>query len=104
MKWLILAAAAPAANPTATPAAGGLGTILPFVLMIGVFYFLMIMPQKKQQKQRQAMLDGLKKGDKIITVGGIHGEITEFDNENIKLRISEKVEIKCTRASIANVK
>lgn len=103
MKWLILAAAAPAANPTATPAAGW-AQIVPFVLMIGVFYFFMIMPQKKQQKQRQAMLDGLKKGDKIITMGGIHGEITELDNENIKLRISEKVEIKCTRASIASVK
>ncbi len=103
MKWLILAAAAPAANPTATSAAGW-AQIVPFVLMIGVFYFFMIMPQKKQQKQRQAMLDGLKKGDKIITMGGIHGEITELDNENIKLRISEKVEIKCTRASIANVK
>jgi len=103
MNWFILAVAAPAANPVANPV-GGLGTILPFVLMIGVFYFMMIMPQKKQQKQREAMLNGMKKGDKVITVGGIHGEITELDEEDLKVRIADKVEIKCTRASVAKVK
>ncbi|MGE5606570.1 MAG: preprotein translocase subunit YajC [Bacteroidota bacterium] len=73
-------------------------------LIFVVFWFLMIMPQRKQQKQRNAMLSNLKKGDKVVTIGGIHGEIVEFDDEDLKLRVADKVEIKFTRSAIARVK
>ncbi|MGE5581575.1 MAG: preprotein translocase subunit YajC [Bacillota bacterium] len=90
-----------------TPAAGTTSfwiQLLPFIVIFGVFWLLIIMPQRKQQKQRQAMLDSLKKGDKVITAGGLHGEIVEFDDEDIKLRVADKVELKFTRSSIARVK
>ncbi|HEX2954633.1 MAG TPA: preprotein translocase subunit YajC [Bacillota bacterium] len=91
--------AAPAQN-----AAQGLGTFLPIILMFGILWIFMIMPQRKQQKARQAMLAGLKKGDKVITAGGIHGEITELDEEEAKVRIADKVEIRVNRAAISKVK
>ena len=96
----ILAAAAPA-NPAA---AGGAMSWILMIGMVVVFYVILILPQRKQQKQRNQMLNNLKKGDKVITVGGVHGEIIEFDDEDVKLRVAEKVELKFTRSSIAKVK
>lgn len=84
--------------------ANSLMQFLPFILMFGVLWLFMIMPQRKQQKARAAMLAAIKKGDKIVTVGGIHGEITELDEDDAKIRIADKVEIKITRSSIARVK
>ena len=101
MIQLFLAAQAPAANPGA---AGFFVQILPFIVIFGVFWLLIIMPQRKQQKQRQSMLDSLKKGDKVITAGGMHGEIVEIDEEDVKLRVADKVELKFTRSSISRVK
>lgn len=73
-------------------------------LVFVVFWFLMIMPQRKQQKQRNTMLSNLKKGDKVVTIGGIHGEIIEFDDEDIKIKVADKVEIKFAKSAIARVK
>ncbi|HEY8345110.1 MAG TPA: preprotein translocase subunit YajC [Bacillota bacterium] len=77
---------------------------LPMILVFVIFWFILIMPQRKQQKQRQAMLDALKKGDKVITIGGIHGEILEIDGDDLRLRIGDKVEIKILRSAISRVK
>ncbi|HHX01497.1 MAG TPA: preprotein translocase subunit YajC [Firmicutes bacterium] len=88
-----------------TPAAGGLvAMVLPFVVMFAIVYFLMIRPQQAQQKQRQAMLDALKKGDKVITIGGIHGEITALSDDTVTLRIAEKTEIVISRSGVGSVK
>ncbi|WP_203624322.1 MULTISPECIES: preprotein translocase subunit YajC [unclassified Lacticaseibacillus] len=62
--------------------AGSISTILMIVVMFAFFYFFMMRPQKKQQQQRQEMLSGLKKGDKIITIGGLHGVIDKIDRSN----------------------
>lgn len=62
--------------------AGSISTILMIVVMFAFFYFFMMRPQKKQQQQRQEMLSGLKKGDKIITIGGLHGVIDKIDRQN----------------------
>lgn len=59
------------------------GMILPFVLMFVVFYFLLIRPQQKKAKQRNAMLNELKKGDKITTIGGLHGTIVEMADDTV---------------------
>ncbi|HHT06494.1 MAG TPA: preprotein translocase subunit YajC [Hydrogenispora sp.] len=73
-------------------------------VLLGVFWVLMILPQRRQQKKRTEMLNALKKGDKVITIGGIHGEITELGDEDIRIRIADKVEVKITKGSVSRVK
>ncbi|MGL6016900.1 MAG: preprotein translocase subunit YajC [Selenomonadaceae bacterium] len=76
----------------------------PIVFMVVLFYFLLYKPQKKEQKRRIGMLETLKKGNRVLTLGGIYGEITAIHENVIKLKIAENVEIQVARASIsANV-
>ena len=96
---LLLAAAKPATTSNA-----GLIQILILVGFFAIFYFLMIAPQRKQQKQRQAMLSSLKKGDKVITMGGLHGEIVDIDDDDVRLKVADKVELKFSRGSVSKVK
>lgn len=97
--------AATALAETQAPTTGStLSMFLPMILVFVVFWFILIMPQRKQQKQRQSMLDALKKGDKVITIGGIHGEILEIDGEDLRLRIGDKLEIKVLRSAVSRVK
>jgi len=71
---------------------------------LAFMWFALITPQRKQQKERQKMLSELKKGDKVITIGGIHGEIIDLDEDDVKLRVADKVEIKMLRSAISRVK
>ena len=80
-----------------------LQTSWPILLMVVIFYFLLWRPQKKQQKERANLLGGLKKGQKIVTIGGIYGEIIELDDEKVEVQVSEKVELTFARTAIANV-
>ena len=81
-----------------------LGTWGPLVVMIAIFYFLLYRPQKKQQNRRRAMLDNLKKGDQVITIGGIYGTIVELGDTSLKLKIADGVVIEVVRSSVnANV-
>lgn len=73
----------------------------PILLMIAIFYFIIYRPQKKQQQQRSELLRALKKGDKVITIGGIHGTITAINATKITLKVSDKVEITFARESIS---
>lgn len=75
----------------------------PFILMIVIFYFMLYRPQKKQQNKREEMLRNLKKGDKVVTVGGLHGTITAFSGDNVTLRVAEKVEIDFNRSAVNQV-
>ena len=76
----------------------------PIVFMVVLFYFLLYKPQKKEQKRRIGMLETLKKGNRVLTLGGIYGEITAIHENVIKLKIAENVEIQVAQASIsANV-
>ncbi len=68
-----------------------LQTSWPILLMVVIFYFLLWRPQKKQQKELASLLGSLKKGQKIVTIGGIYGEIVELDDERVKVQVSEKV-------------
>lgn len=77
--------------------------ILPLLIMVAIFYFLLYRPQKKQQKQRQVLLNSLKKGQKVLTVGGIYGEIVSLTEDTAVLQVSEKVEMKFARTAIAQV-
>ena len=80
-----------------------IGTWGPILVMVAVFYFLLYRPQKNEQKRRQAMLDGLKAGDEVVTIGGIYGVITALDEKSVRLKIANQVEIKATRSAIATV-
>ena len=72
----------------------------PIILMVVIFYFMLWRPQKKQQKRRQEMLNSMKTGAKVITIGGIYGTIVELHEDYAMLRIAEKTEVKITRQSI----
>lgn len=86
------------------PAGQGLfGLILPFLLVGVLFYFMILRPQQKQQKERKAMLDALKKGDKIVTVGGIHGELTLLKEDYVTLKVADNVELRLARSGISHV-
>ena len=80
-----------------------LQTSWPILLMVVIFYFLLWRPQKKQQKERANLLGSLKKGQKIVIIGGIYGEIVELDDEKVKVQVSEKVELTFARTAVANV-
>jgi preprotein translocase subunit YajC len=88
-------------------ALGAIGGFLPLLLVIGLFYFMIIVPQRKRQREAQAMLDSLKTGDKVVTTGGIYGVITAVnpDKKTINLRITESpnVRIEIDRSAIARL-
>ena len=81
--------------------AGGFASFIPLILIFVVFYFLLIRPQQKQAKQHQSYLSELKKGNKVITKGGIYGEITGLTDNVLTLEIAENIRIKVTRDAIA---
>jgi preprotein translocase subunit YajC len=85
----------------------GAGTILslvPFVLIFVIFYFMLIQPQQKKQKQQRAMLEALKKGDKIVTASGIWGTITNMGKDTVTLQIADNTKIRIQRDYIARVR
>ncbi|MEZ4550622.1 MAG: preprotein translocase subunit YajC [Desulfobacterales bacterium] len=92
-----------AAAPGGGAAGGGFGAFIPIILMFVIFYFLLIRPQQKKAKQHQEMIANLKKGDRVITSGGIHGQITALDENTVTLEIAEKVRIKVTRSTLAGL-
>ncbi len=88
--------AASPAEPTSI-----LPVLLPSVLIFLVFYFLMIRPQQKKQKEQKDMLANLKTGDQIITTGGLYGTIVKFGEDNrVKVRIAENVTVEIARSAI----
>lgn len=73
----------------------------PILLMGVIFYFLLYRPQKKEQQKRASLLSSLKKGDRVVTVGGIHGVITGITDKIVTLKVAEKVEIDFNRSAIS---
>lgn len=88
---------------TGCPGAGGGGmfNLLPLILMFVVFYFLLIRPQQKKMKDHQEMLKNLKRGDQIITNGGLVGKITGLTDKMITLEVAEKIRVRILRSHIA---
>ena len=94
-----------AANPEANQGGGGIAAFLPFFLIMLIIYFLMIRPQAKRQKEKQNMLLALKKGDKVITVGGIHGTVAGIKNQGkvIVLKVDKSLNININRSAISGL-
>ena len=87
--------------------AGGMAAfqqVIPLVFMFAIFYFLLIRPQQKKAKEHKALLEAIKKGDNVITAGGVHGKITSVDDAIVTLEIANGVNIKILKSYIAAVK
>lgn len=82
---------------------GMVSSLLPFLLIIVVFYFLILRPQQKRQKERQKLLEGVKKGDKIITSGGIHGTVEGLEDDSVLVKIADNVKVKMDKAAIGTI-
>jgi preprotein translocase subunit YajC len=92
---------------TATTAAAGEGsllmTIVPFALIFIIFYFFLIRPQNKKQKETEKMIAALKKGDKVVTIGGIHGVVATTKEHTIIIKVEDGAKIEFNRSAIATV-
>ena len=91
-----------AANPGSTTGQFGsmIGTV---VLMIAIFYFFLIRPQNKKQKETEKMLAALKKGDKVVTIGGIHGVISSVKEKTVVVKVDDNTKVEFNRTAIASV-
>jgi preprotein translocase subunit YajC len=90
----LLALAAP--NQTANP----LVQLIPFVLVLAIFYFIILLPMKRRQKKVQEFLSALKVGDKVVTSGGIFGAITKLNEQSVQLQIAQNVRVDVARNAI----
>lgn len=84
--------------------AGGILSLVPFVLIFVIFYFLLIRPQQQKQKQQQALLDAIKKGDKVVTTSGIWGTVTNLGKDTVTLQIADNTKIKMQRENISRLR
>ena len=73
---------------------------MPFVLVLGIFYFIILLPMRRKQQKVQEFLDSLKVNDKVITTGGIYGQITRLGEQSVQLQIADKVRIEVSKAAI----
>src|SRR5580765_5977073 len=73
---------------------------VPFILILGIFYFIILLPSKKKQQKVQEFLDNLKENDKVITTSGFYGQITRINGDKVQLQIADKVRIDVSRAAI----
>ncbi|MCK5540881.1 MAG: preprotein translocase subunit YajC [Deltaproteobacteria bacterium] len=81
----------------------GLKSFLPLILMFVIFYFLLIRPQQKRQKEHKALLANLKRGDEVVTAGGMMGRITNVADTFVTVEVAEKVRVKVARGQIMSV-
>jgi preprotein translocase subunit YajC len=79
----------------------GFGMFIPLILLFGIFYFLLIRPQQKRQREQKDLLASLRKGDQVITAGGLYGKITGLTDSVVTLEITEKVRVKVARSQIS---
>ena len=82
---------------------GSFGAFVPLILMFAIFYFLLIRPQQKKAKTHKQMLSSVKKGDKVVSSGGLHGLVTGVSDDVVTMEIAPKVRVKVSRSSIAGI-
>jgi preprotein translocase subunit YajC len=92
----------------AAPGGGGgifgqINMLIPFIAMFAIFYFLLIRPQQKKQRELRRMLQNLKRGDRVVTGGGIYGTVVKIRNDIVHLEIAEQVRIRVNKSSIADL-
>ncbi len=87
----------------AAPEGSMLSMIAPFALIFVIFYFFIIRPQNKKQKETKKMIDALKKGDKVVTIGGIHGVVSSTKEQSVVVKVDDNAKIEFSRSAIATV-
>lgn len=94
------------ANPEGGGGQGGglIGSLIPLILIFVIFYFLLIRPQQKRAREHRQMIENLKKGDKVITSGGVYGVIEAVGTNTVTLKIAENVKVKFGKSYIAAVR
>jgi preprotein translocase subunit YajC len=100
--WAQDTGGAPAAAPSAGPG-GMVVSFLPFVLIFVVFYFLLILPQQRKQKKHKALLEALKKGDRVLTTGGLLGTVAALNKDVVTIQVADNVRVKVRREYIAEL-
>lgn len=80
-----------------------MSTLIMFGLIFVIFYFMIIRPQQRRQKEREQMLSSLKKGDKVITAGGLHGTVVGLEDKTLLVQIADNVKVKVERSSISTI-
>jgi preprotein translocase subunit YajC len=93
-----------APNPSGGGGGGALAGLLPILLIFVIFYFLLIRPQQKKQKEHQAMVTNLKKGDKVITSGGVYGLVEQVGEKTVTLKVGENTKVKFGKQYIAAIR
>jgi len=83
--------------------AQGLLNFLPILIVFAIFYFLLILPMRKRQKAVQQMVEALKRGDRVVTNGGIYGEVTSVEGSIVMLRIADGVRVKVAKSAISGL-
>ncbi len=78
--------------------------LFPFIIIIAVFYLMVFMPQRKERKKREEMLKNLKVGDKVITSGGIYGEIAKIENDVVYVKVDNNVKLKMLKSVVSVIK
>ncbi len=82
---------------------GSIAGFLPIILLFVIFYFMLIRPQQTQQKKRKEMLSSLRKGDRVVSIGGIYGMLREVQDDTVVLRIADNVNVKMARGGIDRI-
>ena len=84
---------------------GGMLSILPFILIMLILYFLMIRPQSKRQKEKKIMIEAIKKGDRVVTIGGIHGTVAGLKNQGniVVIKVDKNTNLNVVKSSIAGL-
>jgi preprotein translocase subunit YajC len=83
---------------------GAFASFLPLIIIFAIFYFLLIRPQQKKQKDHRAMLEAIKKGDKVVTSGGIYGLVEQVGTKTVTIKVAENVKVKIGKAYIASIR
>lgn len=100
---IMLDAAAVFAMGLTADGASPLLQVVPFALILGIFYFIILLPAKRKQQKVQEFLNALKVNDKVITTSGIWGQITKIDEQNVQLEVADKVRIRVSRHAIGGL-
>ncbi len=103
LDWFESTAFAQTAGAPAGPAGNPLISFLPFIFIFVIFYFLLVLPQQKKAKARKAMIEALKKGDRVTTTGGMIGTVTNLAPDVVTLQIADGVRVKVVRNYIEEI-
>jgi preprotein translocase subunit YajC len=82
---------------------GGLGGLIPMLLIFGIFYVVLMLPMQRQRKALRQMIENLKKGDRVVTSGGLYGEVVSVDGATLILRIADNVKVKVAKSAVSGL-